>query len=250
MQQVYKGVMMADIDLAGLLQRFLSEYTTARTERQDIYEAGQTDLSKVAEMYEPGGGITAGLLQERMAPVEQSMVSRGLTGTTRPGAVRAGMAADIEAQRMTGLAGAKTAKAEFGADFEDIYPTAGTISHLATGGFSGLLSREIAEAGAVPDYASRVDYNIPSATPTISGSSAGGGAAVNGGLGTDKYSDDLFGQLNEGGGGAGGSIDLGGLQQGGYIDWTKGLAGTNRAEGKFVGTLGTVQADPKTGLIT
>ena len=245
---------MADIDLAGLLQRFLSEYTTARTERQDIYEAGQTDLSKAVEAYKPGGGATVGLLQAGMAPVEQSMVSRGLTGTTRPGAVRAGMAADIEAQRVQGLAGAKTAKAEFGAAFEDIYPTAGTISHLATGGFSGLLSREIAEAGAKPDYASRVEYGgaQPAGGGGVSGGVGGRGApAGGGGIGTDKYSDDLFGQLDGvgAGGGGGGGLNLEGLQQGGYIDWNRGIAGTNRAAGIFVGPLGKVQADPTTGLV-
>jgi len=237
---------MADIDLAGLLQRFLSEYTTARSERQDIYETGQADLSKVAEAYEPGGGSTTGLLQEQYAPVGQQMVSRGLTGTTRPGAVRAGMAADIEAQRVQKLADAKTSKAEFGAGFEDIYPTAGTISHLATGGFSGLLSREIAEAGAKPDYASRVDFGGVPSTPTISSSAgAGGGGGV---TGTDKYSDDLFGQL-DGAGGGGGSIDLEGLKPGGFIDWTRGVRGTNRAAGIFVGALGEVKADPETGLV-
>jgi len=195
--------MAEDIDLAGLLKQFMTEYGAARSDRQGIYEAGQADLSKVAEAHQPGGGMTSGLLQESMAPIEQSMVSRGLSGTTRPGAVRAGMAADIEAQRMKGLAGAKTAKAEFGAGFQDIYPSAGVLSHLATGGFSGLLSREIAEAGARPDYTSRVDYSTPTPTSRTVSSSAAESGVVGPSLtsrGTDKYSDGLFDQLGGGSG--------------------------------------------------
>ena len=199
--------MAEDIDIAGLLQQFITEYGAERSERQKIYEQGQTDLGKVVEAYEPGGGATSGLLQEGMAPVEQSMVSRGLSGTTRPGAVRAGMAADIEAQRVEGLAKAKTAKAEFGAGFQDIYPTAGTLSHLATGGFSGLLSREIAEMG--PDYASRADYGVPSIAPSgggggVSSSGGAGGGMVPSGI-DSGYENKLYGEL--GGGGTGGDME-------------------------------------------
>lgn len=188
---------MADIDLAGLLKQFMSEYSSARSENQNLYESGQSDLSKVVEAYQSGGGATSGLLREGMAPVEQNMVSRGLSGTTRPGAVRAGMAADIESQRMAGLAAAGTAKAEYGANFQDIYPSTDILSHLATGGFSGLLSKEIAQAGMVPDYSYEVDYGGPSAptSTSISGSSSGGG--VTGLSDTNSYSNNLFNQLNE-----------------------------------------------------
>ena len=198
---------MAEIDLAGLLKRFTDEYGEARTARQGQFESGMSDLSSVIETYQPGGGSTAGLLQTGMAPIEQQMVSRGLSGTTRPGAVRAGMAADIESQRLAGEAGAKTSQAGYGAGFEDIAPTAGTISHLATGGFSGLLSRDIAEAAARPDYQSRVDYGVPSIAPAptggVSSSGGGTGSKVSTGPGIDSgYENKLYGGLG-GGGGAG-----------------------------------------------
>ena len=248
---------MAEIDIAGLLKQFTDEYGEARTERQGQFESGMTDLSSVIQAYQPGGGSTAGLLQTGMAPIEQQMVSRGLSGTTRPGAVRAGMAADIESQRAAGEAGVKTAQAGYGAGFEDIYPTAGTISHLATGGFSGLLSRDIAEAQARPDYQSRVDYSVPSIAPaptggvsSKSGGTTGGGAGTTAGV-DSGYENKLYGGLTDGGGGGAGSGTLGtNASYGGYIDWSRGLSGTNRAEGIFIGPYGQTNADPETGLVT
>jgi len=212
-----------EIDLSALLQKFTGQYDEAVTGQQERYETGVSDLQSVIETYKPGGGSTAGLLREGMAPVEQQMISRGLSGTSRPGAVRAGMAANIEAKRAAGEAGAMTTKA--GYNVPQVAPSAGTIAHLATGGFSGLLSRDIAEAGAEYDYQSRVDFGVP---PIGSGGSGGGisGGGISGGGGSSVdsgYENDLYDQLGgddtggTGGGEGGAELDPGMVMSGGNL---------------------------------
>ncbi len=117
-----------------------------QAERKQRYEAGLGELRKVADMYGPD--YLKGQERTALAGMEQSMVGRGLGGTTRPGAVGAGMKAGFEGQRIEARAGAGRNIAEYMANF----PGAQTEAYLATGGFSGQLQEEAMRApGGVLD---------------------------------------------------------------------------------------------------
>ena len=131
---------MAAIDIAGLLKRMEADYNTAKTERQQQYKSGLADLAQVTGLY--GQGYGAGMEHEAQAQLGQTMVGRGLSGTTRRGAGAGEISAHFEDLRRGKIAGALTNMAEYEKSFQDIYPDAGTISHLATGGYSGLLDKE------------------------------------------------------------------------------------------------------------
>jgi hypothetical protein len=131
--------------------------------------------------------------QERraLADYNQNLVGRGLSGSTRGAAVSAGMKSEFEDIRRGRLGDALAQLAQFLSSFESKAPTAGTISHLATGGFGGLLQEEMAGLGGRTEptgVASRFGQG-PYGTP-------------GGGLANDPFS--TFGRNSTGAGGAGG----------------------------------------------
>lgn len=65
---------------------------------------GATTLQNVVKQFGPG--YMAGQKRSALAGAQQSAVSSGLSGTTRPGAVSAGMLANFEDKRRTRLADA------------------------------------------------------------------------------------------------------------------------------------------------
>lgn len=123
--------------MADLLSIFLEDYLGARRKREERYEAGLGELRRVAGMYGPG--YMAGQETAAIRGAEQQLIGRGLGGTTRPFATAAGTKARFRDVRQQARAGAMTNIANYMAGFQDIYPDPGTMAHLATGGFSGLL---------------------------------------------------------------------------------------------------------------
>lgn len=131
---------MAAIDIRGLLGRMESQYDEAKKESEQRYEAGLADLAEAIGLFGPGYG--AGAEQEAMAEMGQSMVGRGLAGTTRKTAGAGGIKAYFENLRKGKIAETLARTAEYQRTSPDIYPEAGDVAHLATGGYSGLLGKE------------------------------------------------------------------------------------------------------------
>jgi len=113
--------------IGGLLEKLY-------TEREEKYPLGLRPLEKAAGLYGPG--YMAG--QERLAltGAKEALGARGLGGTTRPQAVSAGMKTGFEDVRRAGLS---EALARISGYIGGTAPTAGTLAHLATGGFGGAL---------------------------------------------------------------------------------------------------------------
>jgi len=142
---------MATIDLKGLL-------ASMRQERASKYAGGLSNLQDVTKLFDPSYG--KGMERSALATMEQNMVGRGLSNTTRPGALSVGIKSEIEDTRKSRLADAMSNVSQF---MQSNTPSAGEISHLATGGFSGLLAEKQLRSAA----------NTPPAI--ISGNQLGGG---------------------------------------------------------------------------
>jgi hypothetical protein len=113
--------------IESLFTQLYKDYVSGR-------EKGLRPLERMAGLYGPG--YMAG--QERLAltGAKEALGARGLGGTTRPQAVSAGMKTGFEDVRRQGLA---DALARISAYHAGTTPTAGELSHLVTGGFSGML---------------------------------------------------------------------------------------------------------------
>jgi len=128
---------MAEISqatIANLLRRFYEDYTKTEGQREQRYASGLSDLAQVTGLYGPGYG--AGMEKAALAGANQSLIGRGLGGTTRPQAVSAGLKAEFEDLRRGKIAEALTRTADYKRTFPESTATAGILSHLATGGFS------------------------------------------------------------------------------------------------------------------
>jgi len=140
---------MADIDLAGLLKRFLSDYSATRSERQNRYGQGVSELSKIVEMFKPGGEFAKKTSSAALNAAKAGFAGAGLGGIT-PKAMSNSMASTMERTRVGGEIGALTNRAQYKSTFPQISPSPSAITNLATGGFSGLTQQELATAPGGP----------------------------------------------------------------------------------------------------
>lgn len=174
--------MATQINLPGLLQMMFKDYEESRTAKQARYTEGKGILENIVNMFGPG--YLKGEEKKMLAEMEQGMVGRGLGGTTRPAAAGMGIKADIRGREMRGRAGAMTNVAQYMAGFQDLAPTPGTLAHLATGGFSGMLEQQklaFAEQEAGRGYD---PFGRPIAPAGGGGGAGAGGAGGRAGGGT------------------------------------------------------------------
>ncbi len=198
--------MATEINIPKLLQIMFEDYKGAKTE-------GTSILQQVAEMFGPG--YLKGEETKMLAGMEQGMVGRGLGGTTRPAAVGMGIKADIRDRRTKAKTGAMTNIANFMAAMS---PTPGTLAHLATGGFSGMLDQQrlalqaAGQSGGLGPMASQglsvfgrpLNQSIAPTGGGGGGTTAGGGWTPGGlpsntGAGAATYG--ISGGISSGGGG-------------------------------------------------
>jgi len=159
--------------LSSLLQQLYQDYRGIETERKERYGAGLSELAEVAGLFGPEYG--AGMEREAMAGAQQTLIGRGLGGTTRPMAVGAGMKARFEDLRRGKLAEALSQMAGYRKTFPEGTATAGILSHLATGGFGGGLE------------AARLD--LAQQTALTQGIPVGGGRVYGGTYGASSFPD-------------------------------------------------------------
>jgi len=160
------------IDLSGILE-------SLRQERSNKYQTGLGAMQRAAGLFGPS--YMKGAETSALASMEQSMVGRGLSGTTRPGALSVGIKQGFEDIRRTRLSDALS---NIGQYAQGAMPTAGDIAHLATGGFSGLLSRDIATEQA--NQAVRAQNAANRAAASRIGSLGGFGGTSYGGLSSGR----------------------------------------------------------------
>lgn len=203
------------ISISNLLNKLTADYETTKGQRQKRYGEGLSELGKVTGLFGPGYG--AGMEHAAMTGAKQSLIGRGLGGTTRPMAVGAGMKAGFEDLRRGKMAEALTRMAEYRRMFPEGTATAGVLSHLATGGFGSLLQRDIAEAPGGPLGPTQIssggtfyDRNISGGriSPFGGSGTGGGGAGGGGGVGSPNFS-----LPGDGGGGDDGGWSGGGASK-------------------------------------
>lgn len=173
-------------NLKQLGQKFLADYEKARTTREGRFQTGMGILSEVADMFGPG--FLKGEEQLALTQMEQEMVGRGLSSTTRPAALSVGMKAQFRDRATKARAGAMTNIANFISGFQDIYPSPGTIANLALGeanlknrssvpsfGYGGVSTNPASQVGGPSYIASRQPSTMQNPVmasygPTFSGS--------------------------------------------------------------------------------
>jgi len=175
--------------LSSLLKQFYEDYRGTEQRREERYGAGLAELGEMTGLFGPGYG--AGMEKAAMAGAQQTLIGRGLGGTTRPMAVGAGMKAQFEDLRRGRLAEALARTAEYRRTFPEGTATAGVLSHLATGGFGAGLSAE------------RLDLAQQQAL--AAGVPVGGGRIYGGTFGAGSFPD-MFSISGERGGGIGGDV--------------------------------------------
>ena len=136
---------MADIDLAGLLKQFTSEYDTTKTEREKRYGAGVSELTDIVNMFKPGGEFATKMTGSAMGAAETGFAGAGLGGVM-PQKASNPLIAAINRMRSLGESSALTQRAGYKAAFPKIYADPSAITNLATGGFSGLTQQLLAES--------------------------------------------------------------------------------------------------------
>lgn len=141
--------------ISSLLGGLHKDYVQARDRRLKRYEQGLGEHRKRLDLY--GKEYVSGQERTALAAATQRFAGSGMGGTTRPVAVSAGMRAGFEDVRREQRSGIMGDTANYMAGFKDIYPEPSTLSHLATGGFSGMLQEQqlgmqqaAAIAGGVP----------------------------------------------------------------------------------------------------
>jgi len=131
------GGTVSSPSLGNLFNELAKDYEAAQKEQQTRYTAGLSELTEAAGLFGPEYG--AGMEQAALAGAKQSLIGRGLGGTTRPMAVGAGMKAQFEDLRRGKLATALQQLAEYRKTSPQIYPAAGVLSNLALGSRSSAL---------------------------------------------------------------------------------------------------------------
>lgn len=155
----------------SLLDMLRSHYETTYANRQERYGQGLGILEGVAGQFGPD--YLKGEERSMVADMEQSMVGRGLSSTTRPGAASVGIKADIRDRRTKAQTGALTNIANYMSGFQDIYPSPGTIAGLATnmanqggggayGGGGGVSYNPASQVGGPSYLASRTPTQLQS----------------------------------------------------------------------------------------
>lgn len=190
------------IDIPALLKQFEARYKTGAAAQQGREATAMGALGESKAQYGPG--YLAGEEKMALADMESSMVGRGMSNTSRPGAVSVGMKAQFRDMRRQGLAGANRDIANFAGSYRDPYGvSAGDVSHLATGGFSGLLQ----QSGMNLGYRQAVDtanqgvraqnaQNLTDArasNPYMQSLLGGGGGGGGGSSGSNPYMQSLGG---------------------------------------------------------
>lgn len=150
------------INPASLQDKLTADYEQTRLDRQQRYQQGMGLFGQIADLYKPGGAFEQAAMQQyalgkqqTLTSGMQNLISSGLAKGSNLGAMERGYEASVgtpfrigvAAEGQGRLASAYQNMAGYMANFPDVYPTAGTLAHLATGGF-GALSNQAAQASA------------------------------------------------------------------------------------------------------
>lgn len=193
-------------NLVRLLQRNFAEERPKQAGRE---AGGIAALKEAIEQFGPGYG--SGLESKAKAAATAGAIGSGLGGTTRPAAISAGLSGEFEDMRRGRMATALTSFANFLGSYRD--PTAvtpSTLTHAATGGFGGMLSRDIATEQA--NQAVRAQNAANAAKPNPFMQSLGLRGSGGGGGGVSNIGGSIWDSTSLGGFGGGGSsaVDFGG----------------------------------------
>ena len=204
------GNTQSNIDIGKWLNTLYGDYQTDRTAKQGFFEKGVSTLQDTAALFQPGGAYGAGTEasisragDKAVASGYQNLVSAGLSNTTTPSRLRSTFEEEVgvparlrsEDRRFENLAGAQGNLANLYANYNPGGPTAGNISMLATGGFSGLNQRYASELGLMGQLSGGSPYPYGRFDDQFSGSEgtsgnrrlATGGAGGSSGGGGDSF---------------------------------------------------------------
>jgi hypothetical protein len=180
------------IDIPGMLNTLIGDYAQAKSDRQARYGQGLQLMQDAIAQFQPGGAFEQSAMnlyqqgkRNTMASGMQSLVSSGLAGTSNPMVMNKKYEEDVgnpfrmnlAAEQSSRLGSALQNAAGDMSSFQDIYPDAGTLSYLATGGFGALTNdwlalQKVAAQNSAQTEANRAATPMPTLAPQ--GGSSGG----------------------------------------------------------------------------
>jgi hypothetical protein len=143
------------------------ERKAARVEEKRRYESGLADIGQIAGLFGPE--YTAGMEHAALTGAKQSLIGRGLGGTTRPMTAGAGIKAHFEGLRRGKLAEALTRMAAYKQAPQQIIPSSGELTSAA-GAYTNILGQQtMSRSGQTPSV---VSGGGPAGGPTYMASAA------------------------------------------------------------------------------
>jgi len=236
-------------DITGLMNLLTGQYGAGVTQRKKQYEQGLGRLEQALTTAQGPEFDQLALEQYGRAKTKavssglSRLISSGLMGTTRAAEPERAFEAEVGVPFYKGLAEAKAGRissalgniSQYQMQFPNIYPEAGTLAYLATGGFGQLSPQQKLAAEELPTLARLATIGGEGGGGTI----GGGGTVGGGGGGGGGYGGSLTGGLNYPGGGGGG--DVGGGEGGWNLPaGGAGGAGSSFQSPAYTGPTGTL----------
>jgi len=169
-------------NITGLYANLYDEYQAGRETGRGLFGTGLQSLQQAADLFAPGGAFEKSAMEQyetgkrkALSSGMQNLISSGLAKTSTPAALERGYEQEVgtpfrtavAAEGQGRLASALQNIANYGLQYQNLYPSAGTLSYLATGGF-GALSSEDARQQALT-------ASQPSVTERLAALRGGGG---------------------------------------------------------------------------
>lgn len=209
-------------DITGLMNLLTAQYGAGLTQRQKQYEAGLGKLEQALQIAQGPEFEAFPIEQYERAKTKATsaglsrLISSGLMGTTRVTEPERAFETEVGVPFYKGLAEAKAGRisgalgniAQYQAQFPNIYPEAGTLAYLATGGFGQLSPQQKLAAEELPTLA-RLATTGGGSTGFMQGYGGGGGGGGGGGSTTFDQSFGISPTSTISGGGYGGYAPVG-----------------------------------------
>jgi len=198
-------------NITGILDKLFAEYQAGKAKSEALFAQGESGLKDVVSMFQPGGAFEQSAMRsyelgksDYMGNTMQGLMGAGLAKTSLPGQISAGYEERVGTPYRIGvaaegsgrLASAMKDVAQYGLGYQNLYPNAGTLSYLATGGFGAISGAEAQKAQLAAQVAANQQ---PVSQPYSGGGSGsygpspfegllgGGGSTTGGGGGSTTY---------------------------------------------------------------
>jgi len=180
-------------DVTGLYSKLFKDYSAGKEKAEGLFGSGLTAMQDAMALFAPGGAFEQSAMQKyqqgktkAMSGGMQNLISSGLAKSSTPAALERGYEQEVgnpyrtavAAEGQGRLASAMQNLANYGLQYQNLYPSAGNLSYLATGGFGALSNQDTRRQQLL---AAQTAGTSPFAGSRSSGGGSSGGSSGGGG---------------------------------------------------------------------